>query len=450
MDSRGYPLTISKVRYLAKLLFTAKLKPSKVQDAFISDRWVSRFIHRHEAEWKLKYTKKYNYQRAKCEDPQIIKRWFEVVQNTIQNYGILEQDIYIMDQTGFQMGVATTANVICRSGTRESHAKSTHPGNGEWVTSIVTINAAGSVLPPQIIFAGKMLQARWFETIPDSYSISVSENGWTTDKLGFEWLQGFDRYIASKPAGRCRLLILDGHGSHSTVEFDQFCKEKKIISLYMPPHSSHKLQPLDVGCFAPLKQLYGQRISDAIQNGIEFIDKDFLYHYQHVHPKAFSSSNIRSSFQATGLVPYNPDRVLLKLKIQLQDKTFTPPSTASSGSQSFYLGKTPLNAYQLNHQRDELQALQESGLSSLVTEQALEKVFKGAEMAMQNAALLQQEKHQLRSADIHKKIKKKASRRFIQEGGTLNGQEGREKVQQMAQRKCEATSILITPATSLQ
>ncbi|KAH8430077.1 transposase [Aspergillus melleus] len=432
MDSRGYPLTIAKVRYLAEILLAAKLKPSAPNDIFISARWVNRFISRHEAELESKYTRRYDYQRAKCEDPKTINRWFDLVRNTIQKYGILDQDTYNMDETGFQMGVAATAKVVCGAESRESNARSVQPDNREWVTAIITINAAGIVLPPQIIFAGKMQQERWFKDIPKSYRISMSENGWTNDKLGFEWLQFFDDFTASKTAGQYRLLLLDGHGSHSTPEFDQFCKVKNIIPLYMPPHSSHKLQPLDVGCFSPLKKYYGQQISKAIQNGMEHIDKsDFIRHFKRAYKEAFSTDNIKSSFAATGLVPYSPNRVLSKLK-PLRSSTPTPPSTSSS-NQSMYLGKTPVNLYQLNHQREELQALQESGLSSLIADQALEKVYKGAEMAMQNAVLLQQEIRQLRAVEQYKKDKKKASRRYLQAGGTLTGQEGQEMANKAAE-----------------
>ncbi|KAI9043448.1 uncharacterized protein KD926_003599 [Aspergillus affinis] len=330
-----------------------------------------------------------------------------------------------MDETGFQMGVASTAKVVCGAESRESNARSVQPGNQEWVTAIITISAAGVVLPPQIIFAGKMQQQKWYEDIPEDYRVRVSENGWTNDKLGFEWLQFFDNFTSSKTAGQYRLLLLDGHGSHSTLEFDQLCKEKDIIPLYMPPYSSHKLQPLDVGCFSPLKSYYGRRISDAIQNGIEHIDKsDFINHFKRIYSKAFSASNITSSFASTGLIPYDPDKVLSKLK-PLRSSTPPPPST-SSANQSMYLGKTPVNLYQLNHQKAEIQSLQESGLSSLIVDQALEKVYKGTEMAMQNAALLQQEIRQLRAVEQYKKGNKKASRRYLQEGGTLASQEGRE------------------------
>jgi hypothetical protein len=94
-------------------------------------------------------------------------------------------------------------------------------------------------------------------------------------------------------------------------EFDQYCRDHSIITLCMPPHSSHLPLPLDVGSFAVLKQRYGNEISDLIRLGINHIDKP-------ESPKALViarnqslvESNIKSSFEATGLVSLNPNRVL--------------------------------------------------------------------------------------------------------------------------------------------
>ena len=71
--------------------------------ATISELWVNQFI-KHHSELKSKYTCPYDYQCAKCEDPELIKSWFKYIQKTIQKYGILEQDIYNIDKTSFQMG----------------------------------------------------------------------------------------------------------------------------------------------------------------------------------------------------------------------------------------------------------------------------------------------------------------------------------------------------------
>lgn len=72
--------------------------------------WVNRFIKRHD-EIKTRYSRRYDHQRAVCEDPKIIQEWFNLVHNTIAKYGILEQDIYNFDETGFAMGMTSTTKV---------------------------------------------------------------------------------------------------------------------------------------------------------------------------------------------------------------------------------------------------------------------------------------------------------------------------------------------------
>jgi hypothetical protein len=43
-------------------------------------------------------------------------------------------------------------------------------------------------------------------------------------------------------------MTYDGHSSHDTDEVKQLAEDNNII-LYMFPHLTHLLQPLDVGCF---------------------------------------------------------------------------------------------------------------------------------------------------------------------------------------------------------
>ena len=52
------------------------------------------------------------------------------------------------------------------------------------------------------------------------------------------------------------MLICDGFGTHETLEALEFCFENNIILCRLPSHTSHKLQPCDVGVFASLKGFY--------------------------------------------------------------------------------------------------------------------------------------------------------------------------------------------------
>jgi hypothetical protein len=62
-----------------------------------------------------------------CEDPKLIRSWFALLHNTIAKYGIVNADIYNFDETGFMMGVLSTAMVVTSS-ERSGRAKAKQPG----------------------------------------------------------------------------------------------------------------------------------------------------------------------------------------------------------------------------------------------------------------------------------------------------------------------------------
>ncbi|EED18891.1 pogo transposable element, putative [Talaromyces stipitatus ATCC 10500] len=336
--SRGLPPRHSLVREMANHLL---LQRGNQQ---VGENWVYNLVKRR-PEIESNFSRKYNYERAKCEDPKIIQKHFDRVREVISEYGILPEDIYNFDETGFAMGLCATAKIITGSD-RYARPKLLQPGNREWVTAIEATNSTGWALPSYVIFKAKQYtRLGWFEDLPSDWRINISENGWTTDKIGLEWLKiHFIPLTNGRTMGNYRMLILDGHGSHLTAEFDRTCTENKIIPVCMPPHSSHLLQPLDVGCFAVLKRHYGQLVEQRMRLGFNHIDKiDFLTAFPKARTMAYKAQTIRNSFAATGLVPFNPDRVLQQLNIQL--KTPTPPPSQSSNTQSSCL-QTPQNPRQ--------------------------------------------------------------------------------------------------------
>lgn len=147
----------------------------------------------------------------------------------------------------------------------------------------------------------------------------MSKNGWTTNEIGLWWLKShFIPNIGERVPGKHCLLVLDGHGSYLTPEFDRICEENDIIAICMPSHASHLLQPLDVGCFSVLKRLYGGAVSTMMRNGVNSIDKeDFLELIADARKGAFKTSTIQNSFSATGLAPFDANRVLEKLNVCL-------------------------------------------------------------------------------------------------------------------------------------
>ena len=428
LDDRGMSPTIGYIRQIADLLLRERgslvlldASVTAVADEMntVGENWARRFLNRH-LDLKSKYLRKYDYQRALCEDPEKVSEWFQRVQNTIESKGILDYDIYNFDETGFQMGVASTAKVVTRSD-RRNRPVVVQPGNREWATVIKCINATGWVLDPMIIFEGKLHISTWYQDLPlpPTWRIAVSENGWTTDELTLEWLQRvFEPQTRSRTVGRYRVLILDGHGSHMTPEFDNFCKENSILIECMLPHSSHLHQPLDVSCFSVLKRVYGDLVRGKMAVGIHHIDKPlFLELLLEAHTKTFTSTNIKSGFKATGLVPLDPSQVLARLRVRV--RTPSPPLPPVQPS-STLPPKTPANVIELDH----LQRQRQRTNAASPTDRNLQKIVKGCQMAIHNATLLQEENSRLRAENTRQKQQRQHRRAFIQTGGSMTIEEG--------------------------
>ncbi|KAH7463353.1 hypothetical protein FOMA001_g18122 [Fusarium oxysporum f. sp. matthiolae] len=232
LDSRGFPSRLRFVEEMANSLLADR-------DASpVGKRWAHNFVKR-QPELKTRLFRKYDYQRAKCEDLSIIRGWFRLVQNTIAKYGIRSDDIWNFDETGFMMG-AIMAGMVVTGSERQGRPKSVQPGNREWITVIQAINAEGQSIAPFIIGAGQYHLANWYRecNLPGDWVIATSQNGWTNNQLGLHWLKHFDRSTTNRSTGPYRLLILDGHESHHSADFERYCEENKIITLFTDSNAS--------------------------------------------------------------------------------------------------------------------------------------------------------------------------------------------------------------------
>jgi hypothetical protein len=311
----------------------------------VGKHWAERFVTRS-AELKMAFNRAKDRQRILQEDPEIIGAWFKLVEETKAKYGVHDDDVHNFDESGFQMGVIGTMKVVTGS-ERRARPDLIQPGDREWVTLIQSICAAGYAIPPFIIYKGRVHISAWYEeeSIPGNWKLSVSENGWTNNALGLEWLKHFDAHTKTRQVGVYRLLILDGHESHLNQDFKDYCLEQKILTLCMPPHSSHILQPLDVVCFSPLKRKYSQRVRDLARRRVFHINKEgFLPAFKDAFFDVFTEENCRKAFEASGIVPINAQVVLDRLEVRLRTP-LEPPLL-----ETLWQSKTPSNTYEFGSQ----------------------------------------------------------------------------------------------------
>lgn len=93
------------------------------------------------------------------------------------------------------------------------------------------------------------------------FSLAASPNGWTDTEAAQEWLEiVFDPETDLIAKGRKWLLILDGHNSHTTLKFALYAESRNIAVLILPPHTTQRLQPLDVGVFSHLAYAWKKEV----------------------------------------------------------------------------------------------------------------------------------------------------------------------------------------------
>ena len=305
-----------------------------------------------------------------------------------------------MDETGCALGVCTNSQVVASSSKKKAYIKSLE--DREWVSIIETISAVGVKLQCLVIFKGKHLQSTWFpaQGTPD-WVYTTSENGWTSNAIGYEWLQRIFIPNTSPSTGGYRLLILDGHGSHTPIDFMILCKVNKIHILYLLAHASHLLQPLDLAPFSVLKGHYRAEIKalSALDDAAPIKKERFVVSYNKAREEALSERVIRAGWRASGLCPYNPGLVLLSS--QVTGRPTTPPPTSQASAASDLIFTTPRSSQALYRAQQQLLLTESLSRSTrLVLGKAGKAIAEANTRAAQLEAQNQRLKYQLDSTRI--------------------------------------------------
>ncbi|GFG32296.1 hypothetical protein Cfor_02693 [Coptotermes formosanus] len=171
---------------------------------------------------------------------------------------------------------------------------------------MVCTNAARQAVPPFVIMKGVRNRDAYSKGMPNGSVVHMSECGYMTSQVFSAFLNHIYKY---KPQGRV-LLIVDGHSSH--------CKDPDVLDkvsrlgveiLCLPPHSTHKCQPLDVSYFKSLKQFYNEACRNFIRQhpGRRFTKEDFCKLLKLLWYKSPTAGNLSGGFLKCGIHPYNPD-----------------------------------------------------------------------------------------------------------------------------------------------
>ena len=236
MDSIGTCALFPQVHNAAQRL----LWMERPNDPPLGRDWVTHFIQRYPQAKKMKQ-KPIELQRAAASDPVAIQQWFKSYKKIVDENGILPGDTYNFDESGFRIGVGGNQWIVILLHNKRVAAPTEQ--NRDFITLIEAISGDGVDLPPALVMNAKNFLHHHFQNteLPSDYLMAVSDSGYSNDDIAYHWIQHFNYFSAKRQVGSHRLLLFDGHGSHLTKDFIQYCDNAKIIPFSLPPHTSHIL-----------------------------------------------------------------------------------------------------------------------------------------------------------------------------------------------------------------
>ena len=148
--------------------------------------------------------------------------------------------------------------------------------------------------------------------------MAMQENGWITEEVFLGWL---DHFRESVPGGVSQefkhLLLVDAYKTHMTLAVVTKAACLGIDIALLPPHTTHRLQPLDVAVLKSFKTNFLVVRDRFIARNPSWANGDFsrkslaALSFEALQ-QALSISNIQSGFRKTGIYPLNPEAMVLE------------------------------------------------------------------------------------------------------------------------------------------
>ena len=338
MAERGFGLILEDLMRLAFQIVEKSGRSHPFKNGMAGRGWMDAFRKRH-PKLTLRTPQALSFCRAVMANKFVVDEFFAKLGALYGRLNLVSKpmQVYNIDETGISI-VHKHGKVVSELGVKHVYSL-TSAERGKTHTIVSCVSASGSFLPPMMIYPRK-------REVPESHKNGAvpgtvfkhSDNGWITQEIYLDWFRFF---ISSIPPCRPVLLVEDGHASHISIECIELARENDLHLLCLPAHTSHILQPLDIGVFASFKKNYSKSCRQyMIANPGRVITTDALAGLMaKAWPESFTPVNIMSGFKKCGVFPFNPgevsDRMLAPSKSVRQEKPPTLTSTPDDVQNAF-------------------------------------------------------------------------------------------------------------------
>ena len=302
----GFPMSTKDLKSLVKnYLDSLGVVNSRFKENYPGKDWIKAFLNRHSDLLSVRTANLLKRSRGAVSREQI-DEFFQHF--SVATEGIPPENMFNYDETNLRDDPGVK-KAIFKKGVKYAEYVRDHS-----LKSCISVmfcgSAAGVLLPPYVVYKAQNVYQSWCAGGPDGTVYSCTKSGWFDMFIFEDWFMKIFLPHVRRLPGR-KLLLGDNLASHLSVNVINSCRENNIAFVCFPPNTTDKLQPLDVGLFAPMKQEWKKQLSkykDQDPSAKLLAKTEFPRMLKELCNNLNFRDHLPKAFEKCGLYPLNAEK----------------------------------------------------------------------------------------------------------------------------------------------
>ena len=233
-----------------------------------------------------------------------LEQWFNMYERLLVSLGFLgASDVQTRVWVAEEVGFSHSADVDCPV-VRRSVAEYASSREG-YLSVLCCGSACGHLMPPLIVFSGKVMEGAIFQKGPTGALYGVSDSGWVDNGHLYEWFQDFVEELYMQNVASPVVLLISDRVDYLSLHLLQLAEKYNIHILAMPAQLS---SPFMCGVLKQASASWAQSVhSHCAASNVPAADNvacaGMLFE---VWQSLVTPYSLVTAFRSSGLLPFKP------------------------------------------------------------------------------------------------------------------------------------------------